>query len=188
MNGHHLILGQTIDAITGEILADTHDERYRQKIARYLMDPLGYAKEDLVPGRRIRIQVDDKSALIHLDFIIRVSGKTMMIIKYGPGSLVSRHRIGLALARIIEPYPIPVVVVSNGEDADILSGETGKKTGSGLGAIPSKTDLQVLVEKAPRKLISPKQVEMESRILYAFEIDDKCPCDDTNLSCSPSEP
>ena len=40
MNGHHLILGELTDYITGETLKDTHDERYRQQIARRLIDKL----------------------------------------------------------------------------------------------------------------------------------------------------
>ena len=32
MDGHHLILGELTDLITGETLTDTHDERYRQKL------------------------------------------------------------------------------------------------------------------------------------------------------------
>jgi len=38
MTGHHLILGELDDLITGERVKDTHDERYRQKIARLLID------------------------------------------------------------------------------------------------------------------------------------------------------
>ena len=40
MDGHHLILGETVDYITGNIVADTHDERYRQKIAHLLIHTL----------------------------------------------------------------------------------------------------------------------------------------------------
>ena len=36
--GHHLILGELIDFITGETLQDTHDERYLQKLARLLVE------------------------------------------------------------------------------------------------------------------------------------------------------
>ena len=42
MGGHHLIMGELEDFLTGEVLADTHDERYRQKIARYLVEEKGY--------------------------------------------------------------------------------------------------------------------------------------------------
>ena len=44
MNGHHLILGELTDTITRETLADTHDERQRQKLARLLVEKKGYRR------------------------------------------------------------------------------------------------------------------------------------------------
>ena len=38
MSGHHLILGTLTDVVTGETIDDTLDERYRQKIARLLLE------------------------------------------------------------------------------------------------------------------------------------------------------
>ena len=47
MNGHHLILGELDDLITGETIKDTLDERYRQKIAGLLVNQKGYLKRIL---------------------------------------------------------------------------------------------------------------------------------------------
>ena len=105
-----------------------------------------------------------------------------MIIKYGPGSLITRHRPVLAASRLLAPYQIPMAVVTNGEDADILDAKTGKLLASGLDAIPSKSDLtgaQSLIANASFEPISEQRAEKESRILYAYEIDGSCPCDDT---------
>jgi hypothetical protein len=102
-----------------------------------------------------------------------------MIIKYGPGSLITRHRPALAASRLVAPYQIPIVVVTNGEDADVIDGLTGKIIARGLELIPAKSELLQIVKKIGFDRISVKQAEMESRILYAFEIDDSCPCDDT---------
>ena len=184
MGGHHLVLGQIKDLITGEILPETHDEQYRQKIARMLVEERGYQKTEIFPRIKKKIRIDDKTAVIQVDFVVRVNDRSMMLIKYGPGSLVSRHRIGLAASRVMEPYQIPVVVVTNGEDADILEGKTGRVTASGLHQLPDKSELiSYLMDHSPDQ-ISSRQVEMESRILYAFEIDGKCPCDDTHVQCN----
>ena len=48
--GHHLILGELIDFITGETIQDTHDERYRQKLARLLVEHKGYVKKEIEPA------------------------------------------------------------------------------------------------------------------------------------------
>ena len=102
-----------------------------------------------------------------------------MIIKYGPGSLVTRQRPALAASRLLEPYQIPFIVVTNGEDADILTGATGKVVCSGLESIPTRSVLQRMTLNASFERISAERAEMESRILYAFEVDGCCPCDDS---------
>jgi len=183
MEGHHLILGETTDFITGKTIKNTHDEEYRQKIARRLVNTLGYDKKDIKTRVPVNIRAGHKSAVVVLDFAVILFNQVSMMIKYGPGSLVTRHRPGLAISRLLTPYQIPVVVVTNGEDADILNGDTGKEMGSGLDALPPKTKLIKLVDRHSFKPISEKQQEMEARILYAFEIDGSCPCDDTNADC-----
>jgi hypothetical protein len=104
-----------------------------------------------------------------------------MVIKYGPGSLVTRHRPGLAISRLIEPYQIPVVIVTNGETADILDGDNGVLRASGFNQIPSRAELRQNMRQAVYSFspISSKRAEMEARIVYAFEIDGGCPCDDS---------
>ena len=101
-----------------------------------------------------------------------------MIIKYGPGSMVTRQRSVVAASRILAPYQIPVAVVTNGKDAEILEGSSGKVIARGLDAIPSKTELNRIAAGFNFKKISPERAAMESRILYCYEVDDSCPCDE----------
>lgn len=180
MNSHHLILGETTDFLTGKTIKNTHDEQYRQKLSRLLVQKLDYQKADIIPRLKVTVKADDKSATVLIDFTIRISEYFYMLIKYGPGSLVTRHRPALGLSRILSSYQIPLVVVTNGEDADILDGKTGKVISSGLHHIPSKSDLLKMVDIKALHRIPQDRLEMESRIVYAFEIDDKCPCDDTD--------
>ena len=70
------------------------------------------------------------------------------------------------------------MVVTNGEDAEILDGFTGKTIGHGLEAIPHKRDMQELID-GRHKTIPSSQVVLESRIAYAFIVDGSCPCDET---------
>jgi hypothetical protein len=178
MNGHHLILGELTDFITGETLKDTHDERYRQKIARLLIRQLGYLKADIEPRKALVVRADDKKAVLIIDFTITLAGKTGMVLKYGPGSLVTRRRAVLAVSRLIVPYQVPVAVITNGQDAEIINGTSGEVTASGLDSIPSKADLTRMAAGETFAPISDQQAEMESRILYCYEVDDRCECDD----------
>ncbi len=179
VDGHHLIMGDLIDVVTGEILPDTHDERYRQAIGRMLMESKGYQRSNLQPRCELLVQADNKKAIIKIDYKIWLNSASAMIIKYGPGSLVTRHRPALAAARLLEPYQIPIAVVTNGEDADILEGRSGKILFQGLSAIPSRARLGDLIAHYLPEPISAQRAEMESRILYCYEVDGSCPCDDT---------
>jgi len=177
MNEHHLIMGELNDYLTGRVLDDTHDERYRQKLARHLVEHCGFDKGDITPRSRLTVSACGQRASIPVDFLVEASGEVGMVIKYGPGSLVTRHTPALALARIIRPYHIPVVVVTNGEDAHILDSRTGELLAEGLANIPSRNALAVRMKEDDFEPVSIKIVEMANKIIYAFEVDGSCPCD-----------
>jgi hypothetical protein len=171
-------MGELVDFITGETLNDTHDERYRQKIARLLVNRKGYLKSDIEPRKELTLKVDEKKALLKIDFIVMLAGKISMVVKYGPGSLVTRRRAALAVSRLIAPYQVPVAVVTNGEDAEIMQAASAAVIARGLDAIPAKSDLEQIAADEAAIAISDRQVEMESRILYCYEVDGRCECDD----------
>lgn len=176
MNTHHLILGTVKDFLSGEEISDTHDERYRQKIARFLVEEKGFSRNDIKAGNRLVVSASGKKAMIIVDFLVYAGDKAMMLIKYGPGSIITRHRPALAAARLMAPHQIPVVVVTNGEEADVLCGRSGKIRGTGFCAIPGNTELLSMSEQEDQTICGKRQ-ELESRILYAFEVDGSCPCD-----------
>ncbi len=51
-NPHHLILGELTDYLTEETLADTHDERLRQKLSGTWLIPADLTKNRSHPGNR----------------------------------------------------------------------------------------------------------------------------------------
>lgn len=119
-----------------------------------------------------------QSAVIPLDFQIVLDGRSVMILQYGPGSITTRHRPALAFSRLVASHQVPVVVVTNGLEAEILDGFTGRVRGSGLGAIPDRKSLLRIAQEAPPAKIDGKRAEREARILYAYEVDGACACDD----------
>ena len=179
MNDHHLILGQLTDYLTGDVMPDTHDERYRQSLARLLAENKGYLKSEILPRRKLTVAAGDKRALIQIDLTVVLNGRLSLILRYGPGSLVTRHRPSIAASRIMAPYQIPLVVVTNGRDADILDGHTGKVLSSGLASIPDRSVLIDHLKSVSMIPIPADNVAREQRILYAYEVDDACPCDDS---------
>ncbi|SCY53225.1 type I restriction enzyme HsdR N-terminal domain-containing protein [Desulfoluna spongiiphila] len=179
--GHHLVLGTLTDCLTGKTLTDTHDERYRQGIARHLLGVCGFAAEEIEASRVIEVGAGEKKARFPVDFIVSLGGIAAMVVRYRPGSIVTRHRSGQALCLVLAPHEIPVVVVTNGEEADVLHGGTGELRGQGFDAIPSRGELEAVVSEANMAPVSDRRRELAHRILFACEVDDSCPCD-TSIS------
>jgi hypothetical protein len=159
------------------MLPDTHDERYRQKLVKMLLETLGFSKTQ-IKGRFVHTLCAGKQkARLKVDYFVEYKGKWVILIKYAPGSLVTRRLSTLALSRTIAEYQIPYVVVTNGEDAEIIDGDTGRVMATGLENLPSNADIENRFDAFPFKTISGPVFEQASRIAFACEIDGACPCD-----------
>jgi hypothetical protein len=176
-NPHHLVLGQLTDILTGAVLTDTYDERYRQKIAGKLIFDKGFEPADIQNNIPVEVCAGRSKAMVKIDFMIEVQGKIIALIKFAPGSLVTRRLSTLALSRIVTPYQIPVVVITNGEDAEIIDGGTGKLVSTGLENLPDKEKITKDMGSWSFPLIQKKVFDQASRIAFACEIDGACPCD-----------
>jgi len=178
-NPHHLVMGTVSDFLTGEAMDDTHDERYRQRLFRYIVDAKGYPRTELAPRIQVPITACGKKARILLDLGVRIDGRWAMILRYGPGSVTTRHQPAMAMARVLAPYSIPVAVAYNGETADVLDAVSGELIGEGMAAIPDRTQMRERLAGHRFDPLPTKIVKMAHQILYAFDIDDSCPCDTT---------
>ena len=177
--GRKRILGKTADIITGRQITDTDDERYRQKLARLLIELKGYEKGDIEPRRRIEMVIEGKKVFSLIDFVVSAGRMKFMVIKYGPGSIVTRERPALAAARILDTYQIPVTVVTNGEDAEVLDTYSGAVIATGIDSIPDKASAMKKLENILLRQLSPDQVETERRIISAYDyLEHSLECDD----------
>ncbi len=175
---HHVIYGTLNDYITGEELTDTDDERFRQDLSRMMVEKLGYAKEELEPRCFIESLFSTQFVRSNIELAVSLKeyGKKFLIIRYGPGSLVSRERSAIAAARVLEKeYRIPLAVVTNGRDAELLDTATGEVLATGMEAIPSRSQAEEMY--AELKFSDPpqgKKREGEMRILNAFDVEICC--------------
>jgi hypothetical protein len=177
--GHHLVLGELTDYLSGRRLPDTHDERHRQAVARFLVEDRGFARDGLRAGVPLTVSAGEKRAQVRVDFVVPVGPRVGMVIKYGPGSLTTRHRIALALAYLLGAFRVPICVVTNGRDADVLTSADGRVVARGFAGIPSRLDLEARLGRQTPVRVAARQAELAGRIVYAYEVDDRCPCDDT---------
>jgi len=179
MAGHHLIMGELKDYLTGQVLADTHDERYRQKLARLLVETKGFDPSDIRSRNPFTVHCDAQRAVIPIDFLIHSGNRVGMLIKYGPGSVVTRRQPAVAAARVVAVPAIAVAVATNGVSADILDSRSGKLIATGLDQIPDREALSAFLSRTEIWEPPANLREQAERILFAYEVDGACPCDDT---------
>jgi hypothetical protein len=177
---HHFIYGTCSDYVTGEVIVDTDDERYRQELARLFVEEKGYQKTDLEPRLKIETLFSSNFVVSKIDLVVSLRQKRLFVVRYGPGSLVTRERPALAAARVIDQgYVIPDSIVTNGEDAELLDTRSGKVLATGMEGIPDKSDGLRLLTTAVFTTLPAGQREMELRILNAFDKEACCvggPC------------
>ena len=178
---HHYIYGTCTDYITGETIVDTDDERCRQDLARLLVEEKGYAKKDLEPRLSIETLYNGQFVVSTIDITVREAGKRFMILRFAPGSIVTRERSAIAAARVLEPaYQIPLAVVTNCRDAEVLDTYTGKVIRQGLDKIPDKKEAEDLVKSLRFEPFDDEiKNDRERRILNAYDVEICCaggPC------------
>lgn len=173
---HHMVYGTLEDFLTGEELTDTDDERFRQQLAQMMVHKLGYQKEELEPRRFIETLFSSEFVRSTIELTASLEGKCFLVLRYGPGSLVSRERSAIAAARVLEKeYQIPLAVVTNGRDAELLDTGTGEVLGTGMEAIPSRSRAEeMFAELIFRAPLEGKKRERELRILNAFDVEVCC--------------
>ncbi len=173
---HHLVYGTLVDYLTGEELTDTDDERIRQQISVLMIEKLGYRREELIPRLFIETLFTRNFVRSVIDLTISLDGRQVMILRYGPGSLVSRERSALAAARVLNnEYIIPLAVVTNGSSSLLLDTATGKVLDESETAIPSREKLQLMLPSL--RFLPPQDADKkarEKRILNAFDLERCC--------------
>ncbi len=170
-SGHHIVYGTLRDYLTGAELPDTDDERCRQELARWLVEEKGYGKDELEARRVIETTFNNRFVRSLIELAICLENRRFMIIRYGPGSLVTRERPAIAAARILDPgYRIPLAVVTNCRDAELLDTGTGEVLGTGMDSVPDRQQAEALL---PELVFSPftdrQGREREARILNVFD-------------------
>ena len=180
ISSHHMIYGQLSDYLTGESLVDTDDERYRQKLARLMVEEKGYARSELASRLKIETLFAHQFVVSKIDLVISLGGRRAMMVRYGPGSLVTRERPAIAAARILDQGQlIPLTVVTNGEDAELLDTRSGKVLATGLDAIPDRAKLEAMLPGLDFAPLPQARREPELRVLNAFDVEVCCaggPC------------
>ncbi|HXY54174.1 MAG TPA: type I restriction enzyme HsdR N-terminal domain-containing protein [Nitrospirota bacterium] len=141
----------------------------RKMIAYLLLEKKGYRPDDVQRGVAFEVELGGGAAMSSVDFIVSVDGMKAMIVKCAAGSLDSRQRQAVAAARVIASPPVPIAVVADPENAEVIDVATGKVIGEGFGAIPVKGQLVRILAETETKPLALDRIEKEKRILLAFD-------------------
>jgi hypothetical protein len=169
MPDEHKPYDMITDVVTGEKIPNIGAEENRQKTERFLLETKGYSKDDIEVDAEIAFTIGDDVVRSTIDLVIRVDGKNLMVVKCVPGSLGSRHRETLSAARLLDDYQIPVCLVTDGENADLLDTVTGKLLGQGMEAIPSKEEGRKVLKEIQLTPYPEDRLEREKIIFRTYD-------------------
>lgn len=141
----------------------------RKMVFYLLVEKKGYLPEDIERKVVFEVKLGQETAYSSVDFLISIAGKKAMVIKCSAGSLSSRERQALAAARLIGSVPVPVAVVADPVNAEVLDVASGEVVGEGFGAIPVRDQIIQQLSGYSATPLSPERLEKEKRILLAFD-------------------
>ena len=170
MGTSHLVMGELSDYLTGQTLPDTHDERLIQNISRFLVEDKGFSKNDILTRREMSVTIGNKTGMITVHFIIQIDQIAFAVVMYGPGSIVTRQRPTISVARLFGASVIPYAIITNGKEANLMETKSGKVIGKDLNSIFSKDEAIDLLKNFHLDTLTTERREKEQRILYTMDI------------------
>ncbi len=143
-----------------------------EKLARFFIEEKGFSESDLELGLIIKTCFNNEAVTSKITVTLSLQNKRVMIIRYAPGSLVTREKAAVAAARILEKaYQIPFAVVTNGTSLELLDTYTGKVLSESFSSLPSKDELLSQMDTLKfQPYTDPKNREKCKRILNVFDV------------------
>jgi len=159
------------DFVTGQEIPNIGAEENRQVVVQYLVNEKGYSTDDIEVDVKIELAIAGERYHSQVDLVVRGNDGNLRIMafKCAAGSLGSREREIVAAARLLEDYQIPFAVVSDGKTAIVLDTVSGKKTGAGMAAIPSKKTAMRLFDSYQPISLPADRREREKLIFRTYD-------------------
>ncbi len=142
-------------------------------LTRMLIEEKGFSADDIEHDLSITTRFNNETVVSRITSAIRIADRWVMIIRYAPGSIVTRTRAAVAAARVLDDAgQIPLAVVTNGSELEMLDTYTGEILGRNFADIPDREELAAKLDDLRYEpFINEKKRERELRILNAFDVD-----------------
>ncbi len=143
-----------------------------QSLARFFIEQKGFAESDLALDLFIDTCFNKETVTSKIAVTLSVQNKRVMIVRYAPGSLVTREKAAIAAARILEEsYQIPLAVVTNGTALELLDTYTGKILAEDFDSLPSREEFLARMDTLKfEPYTDTRNREKARRILNVFDV------------------
>ena len=167
---HEVSLGGTLaDYLTGETRECTTYEDLRQALARFLVEERGMPRESLRPRFSIRYEAAGEALEREADLaLLNDDGSVVLLMLFCPGQPHTYAREAVAMARLAEPEPAPLVMVTDMHAAELLATRDETILAQGLDSLPDTSALRRFAQEHPVSRPSAEARAKESRILHAY--------------------
>lgn len=156
--------------VTGRLVLDTDRERIKQKLARLLVEERGFGIGEIAPDREISFEFYGQRVITIADLVVQINRRSLMVLRGGPGSVVTRESGTIAAARLVEPsYIVPWAVQANLFEAALLDVRHKKAVAYGWESIPSRSQLLEMTAEWPPPALPGDRVTIERQILYSYD-------------------
>lgn len=156
-----------VDLVTGRELPYHDDEYIRQATEARLLE-LEYARDDIVVEARVQVTVGGEALWVRADLLLLTGGEPALVMRCTRGSMVTREHETLACARLLHDPIVPLAVVTNGDDAELLTTRDGKVIATGLAGIPGPKELAELHARTEPHHASPDELDKAARVYTAY--------------------
>lgn len=157
-----------IDLVTGRLLPYHDDEYIRQAAEKLLMEERGWGKDSVGVEYRRSLTVCCEPFEVRADLVLMADGAPALVMRTARGSLVSREKETIATARLIHDPIVPLSMVFNGDDAELMNSKTGKVLATGLEAVPSPERVAELLAEIPPHHATQDEIEKAAKVYSAF--------------------
>ena len=158
------------DYITGVEIPNQGPEENRQLMEKFLIDFKGFKKEDIYIDHCFEIEIEDSLYKTKLDLVIKIQDKILAAVKVAAGSISSWEREIIAGARIlVKEYQIPFAIVTDSKEAYVFNTMSGKRLGTGLNAIPSRTDFENYLKEKSLEKFPPEKLERQKMVFRTYD-------------------
>jgi hypothetical protein len=167
---HEVSLGGMLtDYLSGESIAETTYEEFRQALAEFLVEEKGFPKASLKAKVPLVFQIDGQDTGRHIDLVAYdESGRPLMLVIFCAGDVGSFERETVSCARLFPGGPVPVAIATDSIGASILDVATGDCRATGVRAIPTWAEVLTLDAATQRIPLPEEPRRKEERILHAY--------------------